>query len=70
MRLIKQAKKAIVVAPAAFLASGAVMAQEVDTAGLVSTIEGAMGPVGAVGLAVLGVLAAIMVFSLIRRVMR
>ncbi|MBD3896594.1 hypothetical protein IEI94_12105 [Halomonas sp. ML-15] len=70
MRLIKKAK-VVVLAPAAYLASGAAMAQEaVDTTGLVSTIESAMGPVGAVGLAVLGVLAGIMVFTLIRRVMR
>lgn len=72
MRLIKKAK-AVVLVPASFLVAGAAMAQEapaIDTTGLVSTIEGAMGPVGSVGLAVLGVIAGIMVFMLIRRVMR
>ncbi|ATJ81227.1 major capsid protein [Halomonas beimenensis] len=56
------------------LVSGSALATEtggssIDTTGLVSTIEGAMTPVGAVGLAVLGVLAGILVFKLIRRVM-
>lgn len=73
MRLIKQAKRVVLV-PASFLAAGAALATEpttgIDTTGLVSTIEGAMTPVSSVGLAVLGVLAGIMVFMLIRRVMR
>jgi len=76
MRLIKKAK-AVVLVPATFLASGAAMAQEapaqapaIDTTGLVSTIEGATGPIGDVGIAVLSVLAAILVFALLKRVMR
>lgn len=72
MRLIKKAK-AVVLVPATFLASGAAMAQAapaIDTTGLVSTIEGAMTPISSVGIAVLGILAGIMVFTLIRRVMR
>ena len=74
MRLIKKAK-AVVLVPASFLAAGAAMAQEapasgIDTAGLVSTIEAATGPVSDVGIAVLSVLATVMVFFLIRRVMR
>jgi len=72
MRLIKKAK-AVVLVPASFLAAGAAMAQEVtgiDTTGLVSTIEGATGPIGDVGIAVLSVLAAILVFALLKRVMR
>lgn len=57
----------------ALVFGGAALAQEgpatIDTTGLVSTIEGAMTPIGAVGLAVLGVLAGILVYRLIRRVM-
>ena len=56
----------------AVLVSGSAMATEpaaVDVSGLTSTITGSLTPIGAVGLAVLGVLAAIMVYKLIRRVM-
>ncbi|WP_162900005.1 major capsid protein [Halomonas sp. JS92-SW72] len=69
MRLIKKAK-AVVLVPASFLASGAAMAQAIDTTDLVTTIEGATGPIGDVGIAVLSVLAAILVFALLKRVMR
>ncbi len=58
--------------PAA-LVSGSALATTttgIDTTGLVSTIESATGPVSDVGIAVLSVLATVMVFFLIRRVMR
>ncbi|XKE45846.1 major capsid protein [Halomonas organivorans] len=64
----------IALAPLA-LVSGAALATEpappvVDTTELVTTIESATGPVSDVGIAVLSVLATVMVFFLIRRVMR
>lgn len=71
MRLIQRTARLALV-PTSALVSGAAFAEgatNVDTSGLVATIEGAMTPVGAVGLAVLGVLAGILVFKLIRRVM-
>ncbi len=72
-RFISKKVRRIALIPAA-LVSGSALATEttsgIDTTGLVSTIEGALDPVNAVGLAVLGVLAAILVFGLIRRVMR
>ncbi|KGE78926.1 hypothetical protein FP66_01175 [Halomonas salina] len=55
------------------LVSGSALATEgggIDTGSLVSTIQSASGPVNAVGVAVLGVLAGILVFTLIRRVLR
>lgn len=61
-----------VAAGTAALGSGVALAGDpvgIDTTGLVATIDGAMTPISAVGLAVLGVLAGILVFKLIRRVM-
>ncbi len=73
-RFISKKVRRIALVPAA-LVSGSALATEtggsgIDTSSLVSTIEGASGPVNAVGIAVLGVLAGILVFTLIRRVMR
>lgn len=70
--IAKKARRVALVPMA--LVSGAALATDsggtsIDTSGLESTIAGAMGPIGSVGLAVLGVLAGILVFKLIRRVM-
>ncbi len=57
----------------ALVAAGSALATEpaagVDVSTLETTISDAMTPIGTVGLAVLAVLAGIMVFKLIRRVM-
>ncbi|MCH4564360.1 major capsid protein [Halomonas sp. EGI 63088] len=70
MRLIKQAKRVVLV-PASFLGASAAMADAggVDVSGVVAAVDGAAGPIAAVGTAVLAVLAGILVFRLIKRVM-
>lgn len=72
-RFVSKKIRRIALAPLA-LVSGAALATDpgpvVDTTELVTTIESATGPVSDVGIAVLSVLATVMVFFLIRRVMR
>lgn len=73
-RFFAKTARRLALVPAA-LVSGAALATEtttpvVDTAELVTTIESATGPVSDVGIAVLSVLATVLVFFLIRRVMR